>query len=360
MSDILWWGRFDPDYSRNRIVRALLVGQGWTIRDFHPRISAMGDVEASIRRVARPNLVWVPCFRQRDLAAAARWAKRHDVPLVFDPLISAYDKQVDERGKLAADSRKARKLLAWERGLFGRATRVIADTPAHMEYFAEVLGVDRARLAVIYVGAEESLFRPAPPPDPDAGDTPEVLFYGSFIPLQGPEVIIEAARIYDGPPVRWTLIGKGPLLEACVTAATGIDNVHFEDWVPYKELPARIARASILLGIFGTTPKAGRVIPNKVYQALACGRAVVTRMSGAYPDALTGVADSGLVWSGAGDARSLAESVARLAGEPDRLRVLGVAAADTSQRRFSESVLREQLSSVLDGLLSRITGAGKQ
>lgn len=350
MPDILWWGRFDPDYSRNRIVRALLAGQGWTIRDFHPRISAIGDVEASIRRVARPNLVWVPCFRQRDLAAAARWAKRHDVPLVFDPLISAYDKQVDERGKLAADSHKAKKLLADERRLFACATRVVADTPLHAEYFTTQLKVARDRLAVVYVGAEESLFQPQDAPDLVAGEVPEVLFYGSFIPLQGPQVIVEAARLYDGPPVRWTLIGRGPLHADCVTAAAGLDNISFEDWVPYEELPARIHRASILLGVFGNTPKAARVIPNKVFQSLACGRVVVTQSSAAYPEALLSREDTGLFWVDAGDAHALAQQVARLADDPVRIARLGRAAAGSCREYFSQAVIGRQLSMLLDGL----------
>jgi glycosyltransferase involved in cell wall biosynthesis len=350
MPDILWWGRFDPDYSRNRIVRALLAGQGWTIRDFHPRISAMGDVEASIRRVARPNLVWVPCFRQRDLAAAERWAKRHDVPLVFDPLISAYDKQVDERGKLAAGSRAAIKLLASERRLFARATRVVADTPLHADYFATQLNVARDRLAVVYVGAESSLFQSQDAPDLVAGDIPEVLFYGSFIPLQGPQVIVEAARLYNGPPVRWTLIGRGPLHADCVTAAAGLDNITFEDWVPYAELPARIRRASILLGIFGNTPKAARVIPNKVFQSLACGRVVVTQSSAAYPEALLSREETGLFWVDAGDAHALAQQVARLAGDPARITRLGRVAAESSREYFSQAVIGQQLSLLLQGL----------
>ncbi len=347
MPTVLWWGRFDPGYSRNRILRKLLGDLGWQVADFRPKLSSMADWEARLRRLPKPDLVWVPCFRQRDLAAASRWVKAHRIPLLFDPLISAYDKQVDERGKLSVDSARAKRLLAWERKLFQRTDRTIADTPAHADYFAEVLGVDRDKLAVVYVGAEERLFTPKPPLPQQPGKPVEVLFYGSFIPLQGPEIIIEAARCYEGLPVKWALIGNGPLRKSCEEKARGLENVFFEDWMPYEQLPARIHQADILLGVFGTTAKAGRVIPNKVYQSLASGRVVITRLAGAYPEALCRMQDSGLVWSLAGDAHSLASRVAELAGDRVRLSVLGEAAARSSKRFFSEQVILRQLQDAL-------------
>lgn len=347
---MLWWGRFDPDYSRNRILRKLLGELGWDVQDFHPRFSGLGGWEARLRHLPRPDMVWVPCFRQRDLAAASQWAKWQGVPLVFDPLISAYDKQVDERGKLNADSPRAKRLLAWERKLFRRADRVIADTPAHADYFSEMLGASREKLAVVYVGAEESFFSPRPMRSTQPGEALEVLFYGSFIPLQGPGIVIEAARLYKGPPVKWTLIGNGPLRKACEEQAARLENIAFEDWMPYENLPARIQQADILLGVFGTTPKAGRVIPNKVFQSLACGRPVVTRSASAYPDNLATAENSGLMWVQAGDARGLADCVAGLAADRDILLQLGLAAGETSRHYFSESVVRNQLGKALVGL----------
>jgi glycosyltransferase involved in cell wall biosynthesis len=344
---VLWWGRFDPGYSRNRILRKLLAELGWQVKDFHPLFARAGDWEARLRRLPRPDLVWVPCFRQHDLAAASRWAKSHGVPLIFDPLISAYDKKVDERGKLKAGSLRAKRLLRWERALFQRASRVLADTPAHADYFTEVLGVPRERLAVVYVGAEEALFKPEPPASTARGEALDILFYGSFIPLQAPQVVVEAARLYRGPPVKWVLLGQGPLRKLCEENARGLANVSFEDWLPYAELPGRIHRADILLGVFGATPKAGRVIPNKVFQSLACGRAVVTRSANAYPESLIAAEDSGLVWTSAGDAQSLADRVASLAADSGMRHRLDQAAAKTSQRWFSESVVRLQLNAAL-------------
>lgn len=355
MPTVLWWGRFDPNYSRNRILRTLLGELGWTLQNFHPRFSSLGDWEARLRRLPRPDLVWVPCFRQRDLAAAGRWARSHGIPLLFDPLISAYDKQVDERGKLDAGSPRAQRLLAWERKLFRRADRIIADTPAHADYFADILGADREKLSVVYVGAEESLFSPRPMPVRQSGETLEVLFYGSFIPLQGPGTVIEAARRYKGPPVKWTLVGNGPLRQACEDQAAGLGNVAFENWVPYEKLPARIQQADILLGVFGTTPKAGRVIPNKVFQSLACGRPVVTRSAEAYPDDLVAREHSGLVWVPAGDAQGLADRVAALAAARDALPQLGQAAGVTSRDYFAESVVRHQLSDALKACVPVVT-----
>jgi glycosyltransferase involved in cell wall biosynthesis len=342
---VLWWGRFDPGYSRNRVLRGLLGDLGWRIRDFRPLLSRFAGTEASLRRIATPDLVWVPCFRQRDAAAAIVWARARGAPILFDPLISAWDKQVFERGKFTEDSAGARDLLAWEQGLFRQMDMVVADTPPHAEFFAQRFGLDMDRLAVIPVGAEESLFEPAPPDRAHQGPV-EVLFYGSFIGLQGPETIIEAAKLYDGPPVSWHLLGAGPLLADCQAAAQGLENVVFEPWIDYKRLPARIQDADILLGVFGASEKAGRVIPNKVYQALACGRPVITRRSDAYPPDLDRP-DSGIAFIPPGDAGALAETVSDWVSARDSLPDLSASAIASYGCHFGNTAVRGQLRDAL-------------
>ena len=353
---ILWWGRFDPDYSRNRILRQVLAELGWAVTDFHPRLSPFGDLEARIRIRAIPTFVWVPCFRQRDLAAAARWAHRYGLPLLFDPLISAYDKQVFERGKFKQDSSAAERLLKWERKLFSRPDIILADTEPHAEYFHITHDVPREKLQIVPVGAEEALFKPAAAPRQHANNEPiEVLFYGSFIPLQGPQVIVEAARLTQGENIRWHLLGDGPLRKDCETAAQGLDNVVFEDRLAYHKLPARIQHADILLGVFGATQKAARVIPNKVYQALACGKPVITQRSPAYPITLSDADDAGIAWLGSHHAEDLATSVRRLSSDSTLRIKMGQAARLSYERNFSIRHIRSVLQVILSTLQHNIS-----
>jgi glycosyltransferase involved in cell wall biosynthesis len=156
---ILWWGRFDPDYSRNRILRSLLIECGFDLQDFIPRSSFFGTIEAAFSRITKPAAVWVPSFRQRDYFAARRFSDKHGIPLVFDPLISAWDKAVFETKKFEETSRKSTRLLSWERSLFSGADLVIADTSPHARFFIEKLSAPGKRTYVIPVGAEESLFK---------------------------------------------------------------------------------------------------------------------------------------------------------------------------------------------------------
>lgn len=347
---VLWWSHSGRDYSRDRIVRNAFTELGWNIHDFRPAFSPAGHLEAILRRIGTPSLVWVPCFRQRDVAAAQKWARLHHVPLAFDPLISAWDKQVFERRKFEQDSRQATRLLKHESKLFQQSDVVIADTEQHAQFFSSAHGMPLDQLAVIPVSAEEGQFVEQPA-IASTRKRRKILFYGSFIGLQGPQHIAKAA--IEVPNADWTFIGTGPLLEQCQQIASGQNHITFLPRVPYETLPSIIGDADILMGIFGDSEKAGRVIPNKVYQALACGRPVVTRQSDAYPVAVRDASskDSGITWTAADSESEIAAAVSQLlATSSNELQVQGLSARKTYLAWFSNEIVKSKLQAVIDRL----------
>ncbi len=346
---VLWWGRFDADYSRNRILRQLFLSLDWEIVDFLPKIAALGDIEAYIRQIPAVDLVWVPCFRQRDLIAAHRWAKRTKTPLIFDPLISAYDKQICERKKFPKESDQAKKLLKWEQTLFQSADYVVADTEQHAAFYASTMHINSNKVFILPVGAEESLFTSQ---DYGLSNNPlRILFYGSYIALQGPEIIAQAIRLYRGPKVEWQLIGNGPLRKNIQDQLKGLGNVYFTDWLPYTDLPQWISRADICLGVFGATEKTQRVIPNKVYQAMSCARPVITSSSEVYPLLLRQNNESGIFFVPANDALALAEMVKKLAEQPDLVTQAQKNVTQSYQQYFSNEVIKQHLAFILQSVL---------
>lgn len=345
---IIWWGRSDPDYSRNRILRTELKQLGYNIQDFYPSISILGCVQAKLNKLPDAHLVWVPCFRQKDVLAASCWAKSQNIPLVFDPLISAFDKQVFEREKFQVDDIKSDRLLEKERKQFCSADIVVADTFLHANFFQEVLKVSEDKIKVIPVGAEESIFKPCDENEV-APKKFSVLFYGSYIPLQGVDVIVKAALLARNVDIKWTFVGDGPLKKTCVELAGESENIEFLDWMPYEKLPEKICAADVLLGVFGTTPKAGRVIPNKVYQALACNKPVITQKSLAYPQGFSNDG-TGFVQIPASDPEKLYESVLSLKASIENEAAAGFETKNLYKKYFSREKIRQELSSLLNTL----------
>jgi glycosyltransferase involved in cell wall biosynthesis len=274
------------------------------------------------------------------------YAAARNIPVVFDPLISSYDKVVFERRKSDADCPESRRLLRWESELFNSATVLVADTTEHATFFAECHQVRPENIVVVPVGAEEQLFQPQPFPVRWSGQ-PTALFYGSFIGLQGAEFIAAAAG--HAPEVNWVLLGDGPARKACEAIARDSRNLHLMDPVPYETLPEVIGRAEILLGVFGTSDKAGRVIPNKVYQSMACGRCVITRESEAYPESVikSSSESTGVIFVPPGDPAALASAVAQLAQDRDRYQALGQMARRTFDAYFGKTAVDAGLMTVL-------------
>ena len=94
---------------------------------------------------------------------------------------------------------------------------------------------------------------------------------GKLIPLHGLETILAAARLV--PDLRITVAGRGQLDALLETRPP---NVEWVPWIEYDRLGDAYRSCLCALGIFGTSAKAARVIPNKVFQALACGAPVIT------------------------------------------------------------------------------------
>jgi glycosyltransferase involved in cell wall biosynthesis len=271
-----------------------------------------------------------------DLSAARRLAGER--PIVFNPLVSLADTLVADRGRFRPGSLAARALEAVDRRAFRAATVVVADTDAQAHFFAALAGLDE--VPVCFVGAEDQLFQPG-------WTSPArfvALFIGKLIPLQGVETILAAARL--APEIDFRIVGSGQLDGLVESRPPNVEHV---PWLDYELLPDAIRGAGCALGIFGTGAKARRVIPNKAFQALACGAPLITADTPAARELLTDRTSALLV--APGDPDALAGAVRRLAGDVDLARRIAAGGRTAYERQASEAVLGERWRELIERLL---------
>lgn len=200
--------------------------------------------------------------------------------LYFDHMMSPYDSLVSETKKLKPGSLVARFVYLYERLTLKNASLVLTDTSLHHCYLTETFNLSPEKVVAVHLGANEELFYPRKERSSDSERDPfTVLFYGSFLPLHGVELILQAARTLKDKPIRFLMFGgarmdltdfKSKLKE------WELDNIHHEDWIEQHKLPELIGQVDLCLGgPFGDTGQARRVITNKTFECLATGTATV-------------------------------------------------------------------------------------
>jgi glycosyltransferase involved in cell wall biosynthesis len=309
--------------------------EGWSAGPVRAARLALAEARLLRRRPRGFDAFVVGYPGHFDLPAAQRAAR--GTPIVFNPLVSLADTLVADRRRFRPGSLAARALRAVDRSAFRRADLVVADTQAHAQFFAGL--AELAVVEVCFVGAEERLFRPG-------WQSPErftALFVGKLIPLQGVETILAAARL--APDIPFRIVGSGQLAPMLSSAPPNVEHV---PWVEYEQLPAELHRAGTALGIFGTTSKAHRVIPNKAFQALACGTPLVTADTPAARELLAD-GDSALLVP-PGDAAALAAALRRLAADGELAGRIAAGGRATYERHASEAVLGKRWRGIIERL----------
>lgn len=261
---------------------------------------------------------------QPDVVPAWMVARARRAPLVVDMMVSLADTLGDDRGRTGAAATHA--LAGVDRTALALADIVLVDTAAGGEFLVRRFGVTPSRIVVAPVGAEPGAFPPSPVPRGAC----HALWYGKLSPMHGLDVILDAARIPGTPPIR--LVGEGQL-DAWLADELRRDPpaaLEHVPWVPYERLGDEVASCGVVLGIFGRSDKASRVVPNKVFQAMAAGRPVITADTPGIREVLTHGRDAVLV--PAGEPAALAAALMSMAADADARERLGAAARDTYER----------------------------
>jgi len=375
---VLIFGTYDRGVGRNAILQEALRAAGIEVALCHaPLWRDTADKLAAARRTGRLagaagrqawawvrlmaaharaapyDVLLVGATAHLDLPLAHRLARRRRRPLVFDPLVSISE-TVRDRGLLRPGSRRLAALVRLERRLFALPDLTLADTLAHAQALAREVGLCLDRAAVVPAGTPSVYRRLARPYVPGPGL--RVAYFGQYIPLHGIRTVLDAAaRLRHRPDVRFDLVGIGQELAEARAHARRLElvNVRFRPvWLgPEALAEGHIEPADVCLGAFGALPKAARVVPYKVYTALASGRAVLTADTPAVRELLRPGEE---VWTvPPADPDALADALARLADDPAlraRLARAGQAAYDA---RFAAGPLGDLLCAALEPLAAR-------
>lgn len=291
---ICYFGTYNPKYPRNRVLIEGLRKRGVTVIECNSRRPGVWKYLSLVvqfvlkARNADAIIVGFPMGREvvTLLKSFDRLRMTRGVSVIIDGFVSQYDAEVFDRKHFVEDSREAKQLFNREQDAFRYASKVLVDTNANAEYYSKLFSIPLDHFTVIPVGTDEALFQP----NNAHNKTCIVHFSGTYNSLQGIDVIVRAIGILKDQPVRFRLVGNGEEYTKIVQLSKELDvfdRIEFVTRVPYDEYARLMREADICLGIFGGSPKAGRVIANKVVEAIACGRAIITADSPATRELLT-------------------------------------------------------------------------
>lgn len=350
---VCYFGSYKPDYPRNRIVRKGLALNGVRVVACHSRLPGLRKWRALWRQSHQVRcdllLVGFPGHAVMPLAwLVGRWLK---VPVVFDAFTSQYEAVVVARRQARPFSLRAAYhfLLDWISCRL--ACLVLMDTAANADYLAKLVRLPRDKFAVVYVGSDIADFPAAVVPAKPVGKF-AVHFHGHYSPFQGADVIVRAAKLLEADPVSLTLIGRGQEYPrvAALAQQLGVANVEFVADVDYPRLRGYLERADLALGVFGSPERP--VIPNKVFEAMALGKPVLTARLLAMDELFA--PNVHVAYCQPNDPADLAAQICRLRDDPDSRQRIAAAGHRLYQERLTPASIGKDLASIIQRVMSNM------
>ncbi len=213
-----------------------------------------------------PQLIW------KSVLGKLKKRKGEKPLIISDFFLSMYDTIVLDRKILADGSAFAGYLKNLDKRALLGADLILTDTKADADFFSEIYGVPPYKFETLYLEADKKLYSVSDKADIRKN---EALYFGTGLPLQGTEVVLDAfmKATKENPGIHCVYIGgTGKVPQDKLKAVRGNPNIELIDWLSQEELSEKIAGAGVCLaGHFAPDiDKADRTIPGKafIYEAM--------------------------------------------------------------------------------------------
>ena len=355
---VCYFGTYEKNYSRNKTMIEGLRLNGVDVLECHYDIWKNKESKVSLKIFSRIRIVFSYLMSCACLLVKFFSLKKIDIfivgypgffdvfvlkfltffkpkKIIFDAYLSFFDSFVNDRKVVRADGFMAKILWLVDKRACALADMVFLDTDEHIKYFCQEFNLMPEKFIKIPIGGSGKVAILK-----NSDNQTNVIFFGKYIPLHGIETIIKAADVLrNEKEIIFNMYGDGQTKKLAVDQAKKLKLycVKFHGFTPYEKLAEIISRADIGLGIFGLTEKAGRVIPNKVYEMMASKIPFISRESKAIREELIDMHHCLFVQPG--NPKDLAEKILLLKSDKDLGRKLVSNSYDLYCDKFSKKAI---------------------
>lgn len=261
-------------------------------------------------------------------------------PIIFDAFVSQYLTNIEDRKKCAPQSLKARYYALVDKCGCTFADKVLLDTNAQIEYFTKKYKLPRKKFHRVLIGADNNVYNPNLKSE-ISNLKFTIHWHGYIVPFHGVGTIIRAAHILkEEKDITFRIVTRFDskferIKELC--ESTGITNIEFIPESPSEKVAEYIRESDVCLGIFGKNKKATLVIPNKIYEAAASAKPVITANHKVIEEVFT--EDKDILLVEPENAEGLAKKIIDLKNSIEKRKKIG----ESAQEAFSQKCTPKEI-----------------
>jgi len=343
---ICFFGIYNPNYSRNKIIISGLKGNGVELiecRTDKKGLFKYFDLVKKHWRLRKEYDIMIVSYPGFQSVILAKFLTRK--PIIFDALCTMYEGVILSRGQSGMLGIKSLYIKFVDWLAVKCADVVLVESENQKIYFEKIFGKS-SKYKVIYTGADDGVFYKDDRVIKKEKFT--VVFRGKFLPEAGVQYVIDTAKILEAKQVDFVIIGNGFMqdeIKAQIGAYKLANLQLISENLSYDELRIKMLECHISLGQLADHERLERTIPHKCFETLAMGLPYVTAKTSAVAEILTD--GENCLFVNPADPKDLAEKILMLKNNSDLMKKIGDNGYELYKQKFTPKMLAKDILDII-------------